>query len=98
MQIAVNGFVRIPGGVNAAGRLPNITTIADSIMLLTPYGGITMTGSELSFDSEIPDVFLYAGFRLDSKKRKLLGIAELVGFFNKLSAWKDDISDAYPTA
>lgn len=94
MQIAVNGFVRIPGGVNAAGRLPNITTIADSIMLLTPYGGITMTGSELSFDSEVPDVFLYAGFRLDSKKRKLLGIAELVGFFNKLSAWKDANPDS----
>jgi hypothetical protein len=88
MQVKVNGFVRVPGGSNTDNRIAGITTAADTIKLFTPYGAITLQGAELSFDSSVPDVFLMAGFTATPQKRRLLGIAELVGFFNQLAAWK----------
>ena len=79
VHVAVNGFLKLPPA--AVGGLP-------IVKLLTPYGTVTLEGSQLSFADSVPEVFLMAGFTADSGTRRTLqGVAQLVGWFEMLDAY-----------
>jgi hypothetical protein len=54
MQVMVQGFVRLPGGLNPATRNASITTAADTIKLFTPYGAITLVGGAAQLQCTSP--------------------------------------------
>ena len=75
----MNGFLKLPPAT--AGGLP-------IVKLLTPYGTVTLEGSQLSFADSVPEVFMMAGFNADAgTRRTLLGVAQLVGWFEMLDAY-----------
>ena len=78
IYVKVNGFVKLPP--QKFGDLP-------IVKMLTPYGTITLQGTQLSFADTVPEVFLIAGFT--AQRRMLQGVAQLVGWFELLEAYMD---------
>jgi hypothetical protein len=51
-------------------------------------GNLTLDGDRLSFDENLQSIFTKAGFSVDatSNKRRLLGVVEILGFFNFITS------------
>ena len=60
------------------------STYGTVVALLTHVGEITLDGSVIEFSDTVGAVFTRAGFTLTTNGRRLLGLYELVAFFNSL--------------
>ena len=87
MSVVIQGFSIAPPPVVNPNSPP-------SVSLYTYFGTIVLVGTQLLFDSGVPDVFVQLGFSdgsieaggSTSTGRRLLGIGELVGLFNYLDS------------
>jgi hypothetical protein len=79
MELDVHGFVRMPRANSLYGT---------AIILITTIGRITVDGETLSFTDDVGAIFAEAGFNMDKKGRRLMGLLDIVGFFNAIPAEK----------
>jgi hypothetical protein len=79
MELDVLGFVRMPKSNSLYGTV---------VVIVTHIGRITVDGDTLSFMDDIGTIFKEAGFAVDKKGRRLMGLLEIVGFFNSIPAEK----------
>ena len=79
VSLNVNGYVRM--GNDGEGDL----------LLVTPFGLVTVSGSSLTFEDVVADVFQRAGFDLvpaSGGRRRLAGFYELQALFNDVTEWE----------
>lgn len=80
MSLFITGLARLPR--------PGNSIYGSVVIIVTQIGQITMDGANLFFSTTVSPIFQEAGFAVTSSTggRKLLGLYELVGFFNSESA------------
>lgn len=79
ISMNVNGYVRL--GDDARG----------DVILMTHFGLITVSGSVMTFEDVLGDVFSRAGFNVASSggaRRRLTGFYEMQAMFNDVTSWE----------
>eukprot|EP00240_Pyramimonas_obovata_P000059 CAMPEP_0118924282 /NCGR_PEP_ID=MMETSP1169-20130426/2487_1 /TAXON_ID=36882 /ORGANISM="Pyramimonas obovata, Strain CCMP722" /LENGTH=1351 /DNA_ID=CAMNT_0006865379 /DNA_START=110 /DNA_END=4165 /DNA_ORIENTATION=+ len=85
LSLTVLGWIRIPPKAGIHGS-------RSTIKIITHPGHILVDGSTLEFEDLVGEVFVEAGFALDSSARRLLGLYELIGLFNSIE-WGDELEE-----
>ncbi|KXZ48976.1 hypothetical protein GPECTOR_24g266 [Gonium pectorale] len=73
LGVMVTGVARVAQPGSVYGTVVHIISAA---------GTITLDGTAITFDSEVADIFLKSGFTVARNRRALLGVYEVLGFFN----------------
>ncbi|KXZ48979.1 hypothetical protein GPECTOR_24g269 [Gonium pectorale] len=73
LGVMVTGVARVAQPGSVYGTIVHIISAA---------GTITLDGTAITFDSEVADIFLKSGFTVARNRRALLGVYEVLGFFN----------------
>ncbi|KXZ48544.1 hypothetical protein GPECTOR_27g715 [Gonium pectorale] len=83
--LLIKGAGEIELGVMVTGvaRVPQAGSVYGTVLhIITAAGTITLDGTAITFDSEVADIFAKAGFTVARNRRALLGIYDVLGFFN----------------
>ncbi|KXZ51414.1 hypothetical protein GPECTOR_12g376 [Gonium pectorale] len=83
LALKVDGVARVPMAGSVLGTVVRIVTSA---------GTITLDNTVVSFSSSIADIFEEAGFSVSRNRRMLLGIYDVVGFFNWIEIYEPCIT------
>ncbi|KXZ41751.1 hypothetical protein GPECTOR_295g796 [Gonium pectorale] len=83
LALKVDGVARVPMEGSVLGTVVRIVTSA---------GTITLDNTVVSFSSSIADIFEEAGFSVSRNRRMLLGIYDVVGFFNWIEIYEPCIT------
>ncbi|KXZ42180.1 hypothetical protein GPECTOR_189g292 [Gonium pectorale] len=83
LALKVDGVARVPMAGSVLGTVVRIVTSA---------GTITLDSTVVSFSSSIADIFEEAGFSVSRNRRMLLGIYDVVGFFNWIEIYEPCIT------
>ncbi|GFR46046.1 hypothetical protein Agub_g7515 [Astrephomene gubernaculifera] len=73
VALIVLGVARVPVANSVHGTVVKIITMA---------GTITLDGTAIDFDEVLAPIFVEAGFIVSTSRRSLLGIYDILGFFN----------------
>ncbi|KXZ51411.1 hypothetical protein GPECTOR_12g373 [Gonium pectorale] len=77
------GSVELALKVDGVARVPMADSVLGTVVrIVTSAGTITLDNTVVSFSSSIADIFEEAGFSVSRNRRMLLGIYDVVGFFN----------------
>ncbi|KAG2423845.1 hypothetical protein HXX76_015005 [Chlamydomonas incerta] len=69
--------------VQGVARVPSVNSVHGSIVrIVTMAGTITLDDTVIVFSSDIADIFAEAGFKVARNRRMLIGVYEVLGFFN----------------
>ncbi|PNW76776.1 hypothetical protein CHLRE_11g475700v5 [Chlamydomonas reinhardtii] len=73
LALQVQGVARVPADNSVHGSIVRIVTVA---------GTITLDDTVVVFSTEMADIFTEAGFKVARNRRMLIGVYEVLGFFN----------------
>ncbi|KAG2441269.1 hypothetical protein HYH02_010111 [Chlamydomonas schloesseri] len=73
LALQVQGVARVPSANSVHGSIVRIVTVA---------GTITLDDTVIVFSTEMADIFAEAGFKVARNRRMLIGVYEVLGFFN----------------
>jgi len=86
--------------VQAAARYPRAGSRHGTVIVIFTFiGDITLDGTDMTFKERVAGAFEDAGFELEPSRRRLMGVTELVGFFNLMQDMMDQgLIDEMPAA
>ncbi|PNW77055.1 hypothetical protein CHLRE_10g420450v5 [Chlamydomonas reinhardtii] len=83
LYITGMGEVEVALVVQGVARVPDADSVWGTVVhIITAAGTITLDDTVVRFEQEIAPVFVRAGFAVSRSRRSLLGIYDVLGFFN----------------
>ncbi|KAG2446347.1 hypothetical protein HXX76_000934 [Chlamydomonas incerta] len=83
LYITGMGEVEVALVVQGVARVPDADSVWGTVVhIITAAGTITLDDTVVRFEEEIAPVFVRAGFVVSRSRRSLLGIYDVLGFFN----------------
>ncbi|KXZ42974.1 hypothetical protein GPECTOR_108g169 [Gonium pectorale] len=93
LLIKGSGSVELALKVDGVARVPMAGSMLGTVVrIVTSAGTITLDNTVVSFSSSIADIFEEAGFSVSRNRRMLLGIYDVVGFFNWIEIYEPCIT------